>query len=132
MHKPFTYPVTFAGQVITANPVNLGNSNVTGILLGANGGTGVNNGVRTITIASNLNIPVNAAGALINNGTGTLTWTAVPTGSGTVSGTNTGDVTLAGPGTYLSLSGVQVINQALITYANMQPTGAASVLLTQA
>src|SRR5204862_3757881 len=39
-------------------------------------------------------VPANAAGALINNGTGTLSWTSVPTGSGTVSGTNTGDQTI--------------------------------------
>jgi hypothetical protein len=68
--------------------------------------------------------------ALTTDGTanGILTWTQVVTGSGTASGTNTGDVTLNGPGSYLSLTGQQ-INQALITYANMQQTSAASVLL---
>ncbi len=51
------------------------------VLAPKQGGTGVNNGAKTITIGSSINIPVNASGALTNNGSGVFTWT---TGGGGV------------------------------------------------
>lgn len=45
------------------------------------------------------------------DGIGTLGWADL-------TGSNSGDVTLAGPGNYLSLTGTQVINQALINLAS--------------
>jgi hypothetical protein len=81
----------------------------------------------------NASTPTIAANTILGNNTGSaaapiaLTVPQVKTMLN-LTGTNSGDVTLAGAGNYLTLAGQQ-ISQALITYANMQPTAAASVLL---
>jgi hypothetical protein len=81
--------LSLAGQVITANPVNLANTNVTGTLPVANGGTGqsaalVAGGV--LYGASTTAAAVTAAGTagqvLTSNGAGTPTWTTLGGGGG--------------------------------------------------
>lgn len=46
------------------------------VLTGRQGGTGVNNNGKTITLGASITWPADASGVLTNNGTGTLTWAA--------------------------------------------------------
>lgn len=72
--------LAYLDSTITGNAAN-----VTGIVSGANGGTGVNNGVRTITLGGN----INTAGALSTTGAfaATLDFTAATTVTFPTSGT---------------------------------------------
>ncbi|MDP4219115.1 MAG: hypothetical protein Q8916_02450 [Bacteroidota bacterium] len=109
--------LSIAGQVITASPVNLSGGNVSGQLPYG----GIQNETNNTLLGNTSGIaapPSEQSPAAIK----TLL---------NLTGTNSGDVTVAGPGTYLTLTGQQ-INQALITYANMQNVSATSRLLGRA
>ncbi len=67
--------LSIAGQVITANAINLGGTNVTGVLLGTNGGTGVNNGAKTLTLGASLATTGTASTAFALPSSGTPTYT---------------------------------------------------------
>jgi hypothetical protein len=86
----------------------------------ANGVSGTSSGGATpaLTITLGAITPSSVNGiTLTNGGSGALTVTGTASVAGTTSGTNTGDVTLAGTPNYLTISG-QTITRALINLAS--------------
>ena len=81
--------------------IDVGSADISGVLLGANGGTGVANTGRTITLGGN----VSTAGALTTSGAFGVTLTA----------TNTTSVTLPTTGTLATLSGSETLTNKTLT-----------------
>jgi hypothetical protein len=81
--------------------IDVGSADISGVLLGANGGTGVANTGRTITLGGN----VSTAGALTTSGAFGVTLTA----------TNTTSVTLPTAGTLATLAGSETLTNKTLT-----------------
>jgi hypothetical protein len=81
--------------------IDVGSADISGVLLGANGGTGVANTGRTITLGGN----VSTAGALTTSGAFGVTLTA----------TNTTSVTLPTTGTLATLAGSETLTNKILT-----------------
>ena len=94
--------LSLAGQALTASDINLA-SNVTGLLPGANGGTGVNNGTNLITVGGD--------------------FTTSPANDVTLTTTGTTNVTLPTSGTLATLSGAETFTNKSISTATNTITG---------
>lgn len=117
-----SFATTIAAGVVTnamlAGSIDL-TAKVTGVLPSANGGTGVNNGGRTLTVSAN-------SGTISFTSSVTLTVAAAASVSGTNTGdqtiTLTGDVTGSGTGSFAA-----TIAADAVTFAKMQNSAAAGL-----